>query len=375
MARWRRFRGKCRRLVGCGWATLGALLLFANCQVRSEEPGAEMSRLKSDERIIFFPTAAKLHPDGRAWSVPIHGWVFEPEADDLMRGFFLRQMRETLQADDAGFQSEILEQRLRWFLVDNERGKRIAVRIGSEVHTLPPSDVDGHFETVLELAEEFVSRFAAGGQLPFAAVLEAGDSRAFRGTVSLVRPSGLSVVSDIDDTIKITEVSDKRKVLENTFVKPFRAVDGMAAAYRRWANAGASIHFVSASPWQLYEPLSTFFGAAGFPPATYHLRRVRLKDSSILSLLADPLKAKLPLVESLFTDYPQRTFILVGDSGERDPEIYGELARRHPDQVSRIFLRDVTGEPRESVRYQRAFQGVPPKKWGLFRGPSGPGNP
>ena len=206
--------------------------------------------------------------------------------------------------------------------------------------------------------------------LPFATVLEAGDSRVFRGAVSLVRPTGLSVISDIDDTVKITEVSDKRKVLENTFVKPFRAVDGMAAAYRRWTDAGASLHFASASPWQLYQPLSTFFQEAGFPSATYHLRRVRLKDSSVLSLLADPLQVKLPLLEVFFTDYPRRTFILVGDSGERDPEAYGELARRHPDQVSRVYVRDVTGEPRESARYQRAFQGVPAEKWVVFKDPA-----
>ena len=107
--------------------------------------------------------------------------------------------------------------------------------------------------------------------------------------------------------------------------------------------------------------------AAGFPPATYHLRRVRLKDSSILSLLADPLKAKLPLIESLFTDYPHRTFVLVGDSGERDPEIYGELARRHPDQVARIFLRDVTGEPANRSDTSVLFRTCPRKSGASFR--------
>jgi phosphatidate phosphatase APP1 len=100
------------------------------------------------------------------------------------------------------------------------------------------------------------------------------------------------------------------------------------------------------------------------------LRRVRLKDSSVLALLADPLEAKLNVIEALMADFPQRRFILVGDSGERDPEVYGTIADKHPDQVLRIYIRDVTGQAAESSRYQAAFGKVPRDKWRLFQEPS-----
>ena len=254
----------------------------------------------------------------------------------------------------------------RLFLVDNERGKRIAIRIGDKTFDLERSSEDGHFFGTLRLDAQTASRWAADGRIRYSAVTDADDKRRFEGAIHLVRPAGVSVISDIDDTIKVTEVTDREKLVENTFFLPFRSVDGMAELYSRWAGAGAKFHFVSASPWQLYEPLADFTRGAGFPPATFHLRRIRLKDSSVLSLLADPLEAKLQVIEPLMADFPQRRFILVGDSGERDPEVYGAVAAKHPDQVLRIYIRDVTGHAADSPRYQTAFAQLPRNNGSCF---------
>jgi phosphatidate phosphatase APP1 len=62
-------------------------------------------------------------------------------------------------------------------------------------------------------------------------------------------------------------------------------------------------------------------------------------------LLESPEKFKLKVIGDLFQRYPQRRFVLVGDSGERDPEVYGRLTREFPAQVVHIFIRDVTSEP------------------------------
>jgi phosphatidate phosphatase APP1 len=81
------------------------------------------------------------------------------------------------------------------------------------------------------------------------------------------------------------------------------------------------------------------------------------------------LASKLEAIGAILSDYPQRRFVLVGDSGERDPEVYGEVARQRPDQVSRIYIRDVTGELPNASRYQRAFKDVPADKWRVFQEP------
>jgi phosphatidate phosphatase APP1 len=339
---------------------------------------ATMSEIKSDERVVFFPTAARLSDDGQAWIVPIHGWIFEPEEGDRLRAAAMRQLRELVDLPADHSSTTVFEGRLRAYLVDNERGKRVGIRIAGRQHVLPASAADGHFTATVELPAALVKEQSTNGRLKFRAVTAAGDRREFFGVAHCVSPNGISVISDIDDTIKITNVRDKKELIENTFFREFRAVDGMAAVYRRWADAGAQFHFVSSSPWQLYEPLARFTHDAAFPAGTFHLKPFRMQDSSVLGMLVSSIDFKLSVIEPLLQGFPARTFILVGDSGEKDPEIYGGVARRFPKQVLRIYIRDVTGEPADAPRYQDAFRDVPTDTWQLFNDPatlSWPGRP
>jgi phosphatidate phosphatase APP1 len=326
--------------------------------------------IDDDEQVIFFPTAARRSDDGAAWIVPIHGWIFEPEGGDLLRQLAVRGLRKSLETDATPMAREIFEQRVRLFLRDNERGKRIRIRLGDQSFTVGPSTKDGHFTGNVRVSAERIEGIARGGWVAFQAVLAPGDRRRFAGRARLVPPRGISVISDIDDTIKVTEVTDKQQLIANTFQRPFRAVDGMAEAYRRWEQGGADIHFASASPWQLYQPLSELARQAGFPDATFHLRRFRLDAAGLLNFTGDPLEAKVRMIEPFMTSYPQRTFILVGDSGERDPDVYGRLARKYPKNIEHIYIRDVTGQPSDSPRYRRAFRDLPRHRWDVFRDPA-----
>jgi phosphatidate phosphatase APP1 len=145
----------------------------------------------------------------------------------------------------------------------------------------------------------------------------------------------------------------------------------MARVYQAWADSrAASFHYVSASPWQLYPLLADFIRARSFPPGTFHLRPFRLKDGSFLDLFQSPERYKRQTIVPLLEKFPHRRFVLVGDSGERDPEIYGTLAREHRQQIVRILIRDVTGEPRQSPRYQSAFADLPVNLWRVFQDPA-----
>jgi phosphatidate phosphatase APP1 len=162
------------------------------------------------------------------------------------------------------------------------------------------------------------------------------------------------VISDIDDTIKISQVTDKTALLANTFLKPFQAAPEMALAYDRLAAAGAVIHYVSSSPWQLYPALKDFMAEAGFPQGSVQSSR----------------ETKPPVIEALLAAYPKRGFILIGDSGEVDPEIYGAVARDHPGQIRHIYIRKVTPEAADDERYRAAFADLPVSLWTLFDNPS-----
>ena len=342
----------------------------------------DSSKIRPDERIILFPTAARISDDGEEWIVPVHGWIFEPEENSAKRRLAVATLEElfALEAQPPQKQRRF-KQRISRFLVDNERRKRIAVRIGNHVEVLPKSEEDGHFEGEVRLSLDEVRRLQQQSKLTITAVTHNDDGREFTGEAVLIGPYGLSVISDIDDTIKVTEVTDHKAMLRRTFLEPFEPAPGMAELYRGWAEAAAdkdkpssvtavAFHYVSSSPWQLYEPLSELTAAAGFPPATFHLKRFRLGPSGVKALLADPLKTKPKVIRQIIEAYPLRRFVLVGDSGEKDPEVYGQIAQDYPQQVERILIRAVTDEPPDAPRYRRAFEGVPAAKWQVFRDPA-----
>jgi phosphatidate phosphatase APP1 len=180
----------------------------------------------------------------------------------------------------------------------------------------------------------------------------------------------LSVISDIDDTIKNTEVSDQRKLLRNTFLNDFLPVDGMADVYRRWRQAGAAFHYVSSSPWQLVESLSELLIEHDFPMGSMHLRSIRLRDPSILQLFVARRYSKRRVIRSILRMFPHRSFVLVGDSGEKDAEIYGSMARRFPQQVKQILIRKVDGAEQSYERTAKAFKGIASSTWRFFDDPS-----
>ncbi|CAG8792904.1 23236_t:CDS:10, partial [Dentiscutata erythropus] len=163
--------------------------------------------------------------------------------------------------------------------------------------------------------------------------------------VNLVEPEGYSVISDIDDTIKLTEILDgARTVFSNTFLNDCKAVDKIPDLYHKWYNAGAAIHYVSNSPWQLFPMLRTFFDTFNFPPGSAHLKFYDGLFKSAREQKQHPMESKFVYIRELLRDFPQRKFILVGDTGEYDPEIYSTIYRENPTRILRIFIRDVTTE-------------------------------
>jgi phosphatidate phosphatase APP1 len=327
------------------------------------------SEIKSDERVLFFPTAARKSADGKSWQAEVHGWIFEPEKDDVLRGAALNEMRKLLDLDPKLAATQVFDDRIRRFLVDNERDKRVGVRLLDETFVMNESAADGHFTGVVRVDVEKAASKIRDGRLTFRAVLPPGDKREYSGEIHCLADEGVSVISDIDDTIKMTGVRSKATLLRFTFFEEFRTIDSLSEVYERWQKAGADFHYVSAAPWQLYEPLDEFMVVNGFPLGTVYLKRIRLKDEKFFDLFQDPVTYKLGVIEPFVAQFPKRKFVLVGDSGEKDPEIYGAVARRFGKQIERIYIRDVTGEKSDAARYKAAFDALPKEKWSLFSKP------
>lgn len=305
------------------------------------------SAIKDDESVVLFTTTA--HKEGAEWVVPVHGWIFELEPDSVWRGVVHKSFRAALGRDETDAEAIVLRERLGWFLADSERGKEVDVEAGGVAGEMPDSGKDGHFRGELRIPV----KAASGDRLAIGAV--ARDGRRFAGTIALLDGPGLAVISDIDDTVKVTEVIHRKRMLTNTFLREFVAVDGMAALYGAWARAGLPFFYVSGSPWQLYVPLVEFLARSGFPAGELALREFRLKDDRRWSLLEKADRHKLAAIRDLLTRFPARRFVLIGDAAERDPEIYGVIARESPDRIERILIRRVAGDRMTKARWQKAL--------------------
>jgi phosphatidate phosphatase APP1 len=167
-----------------------------------------------------------------------------------------------------------------------------------------------------------------------------------------VAPAGarFGIVSDIDDTVLESHVTSRWKMLRTLATsnaltrKPFA---GVAALYRALqAGAGGDegnpVFYVSSSPWNLHAMLREFLAVQDLPAGP-----LMLKDfgDHTLFALSEHGGHKLERIEEVFGAFPELPFMLIGDSGEQDPEIYAEVVRRHPQRVKAIYIRSVDTSP------------------------------
>ncbi|KAG5916858.1 hypothetical protein E4U42_007469 [Claviceps africana] len=173
--------------------------------------------------------------------------------------------------------------------------------------------------------------------------------------VEITHPAGVSLISDIDDTVKRSNISSgAREIFRNTFVRNLQdlCIDGVREWYTDMHRMGVSVHYCSNSPWQLYPVLASFFKIAGLPPGSLHLKQY----SGMLQGIFEPVaERKKTTLNRLMKDFPTRKFLLVGDSGEADLEVYTELALANPGRVLAIFIRDVTTPDKTTGFFDPAF--------------------
>jgi hypothetical protein len=336
--------------------------------------------------ITLFPTYARRIPGGGRWEAVVAGMISRPlPAHSRRRTLAIGVIRRLLELDEPQLQSEVFQRRADAFLFQRVAGEPVRIRICGRLVDGGVSDRAGHFQRTIELDESEVEAAAgpAGGGprwLSYDAHADAehepparSGRQAGQGHIELIDAEGLSVVSDIDDTVKVTNVADRRELLANTLLREFTAVEGMADVYRGWRQGGAVFHYVSASPWQLARCLCGFLRDVDLPAGSMHLKLFRLKDSTPLGRLPSRKHSKRRIIERIMADFPQRRFLLVGDSGERDPEVYAGIARRHPGQVTAVAIRRVEGRQRRQKiegRLDRLARRLPAGRLRVFVQPT-----
>jgi phosphatidate phosphatase APP1 len=228
------------------------------------------------------------------------------------------------------------------FESDEVAGVEIELTVSGE-KTRVVSDEDGYFQARMALAQParpgwlHVSAEVTKTPYPISEVARA------EGTVLIVAPSArFGVISDIDDTILRTHVTNKPKMVYLTLLANALtrlSFDGTTDLYRGLREAGgdAPFFYISQSMWNIFPMLAHFIEHQGLPRGPLLLRDVSL----LAERPAAPHKAQA--IAEVFATFPELRFLLIGDSGERDLSIYLEAAQHYPGRVISILIRNVSG--------------------------------
>jgi phosphatidate phosphatase APP1 len=245
---------------------------------------------------------------------------------------------EAVEGEGAG---AAVRRTLRSFVTDELPGVPLRVTVaGTSAEAV--TDTEGYFLTRLHPAPGKLTRPWTTGSVELADVYRGLTGP--RTTPLEVRVSGpdasFGIISDIDDTILETGVQRVGQMLRQTFTgsaltrTPF---PGAADLYRDLAAGVNPVFYVSSSPWNLHAFLVAFLRHRGFP-----MGPVLLRD---LLGTAAGREQKTGWIQEILDLHPRLSFVLIGDSGEKDPEIYADVVRAYPGRILAVYIREVRLDP------------------------------
>lgn len=311
-------------------------------------PGIYNFMLKNDPlQIITF------HSYGTANHLYVKGRAIEDESIDLSKTGFLNLLWNSWK---RFITNKVKNAKLIFFLADGRTIETITdsqgyFLIDAKVENLLPlTDEEGWLHYSISFAEDILDRKIQQNNKFLGEILIPSEDAKF------------GVISDIDDTILHTGLTSlfKWAVIKNTFFKRAEKripLEGAADFYQKLHDGKSGNHtnpvfYVSHSPWNLYHYLEVFLEKNNFPKGSILLR-------DFMNPFEKQYKPEKPQKQqeiiNILKTYPQLSFILIGDSGEHDPDIYIEIAEAHPERILAIYMRSVN-HSRKMIRVKGLFE-------------------
>ena len=226
----------------------------------------------------------------------------------------------------------------RSFLTAQDPGATVTVTAagtaGTVTHTVT-ADRGGYVDAMLEVD------LAPGWHEVTLSI--AGSS--VRAPILVVGPDQRTgLVSDIDDTVMVTVLPRPLLAAWNGLVlheNARRVVPGMADLYRRWldANRGAPTFYLSTGAWNVAPALRRFLASHDYPAGPLLLTDWGPTNTG---WFRSGQQHKRENLRRLIAELPEIRWVLVGDDGQHDPQIYGDVAAEHPDRVAVVAIRQLT---------------------------------
>jgi len=157
------------------------------------------------------------------------------------------------------------------------------------------------------------------------------------------------IVSDIDDTALVSHSTQTLRKLRLMLLKnalsrnPFPGVSKFYQALSDGKDKKEDnpFFFVSSSEWNLYDLLEDFFILNHFPKGVFLLRRLEHSIYQFWKSGGGSHEHKYEKIKSLLHFYQEQKFVLFGDSGQQDPEIYSKIAFEFPGRIEAIYIRTI----------------------------------
>jgi len=223
----------------------------------------------------------------------------------------------------------------RSFATAQVAGAVLEVTVGDRTHRVV-TDRGGYVDTLLE------SDLGPGWH---DLVLQTEDGSRAVAPVHVVDPEvRYGIVSDIDDTVVVTRLPRPLVAAWNVLVRHENArepVPGMADLYHRLLDPDprAPVVYLSTGAWNAAPAIGRFLRRHGYPAGPLLLTDWGPTNTGWFRSGREHKRAQL---RRLVHDLPDVRWVLVGDDGQRDPEIYAEAALQFPEHVRGIVVRQLT---------------------------------
>lgn len=243
----------------------------------------------------------------------------------------------------------------RRFESDEVPGQAVKLQFGTHVVEVM-TDHEGYFQAALPGIAEATSVWSnAAASLPDGTLLTPQP-------VLQVHPEArIGVISDIDDTILQSGITNWKTAAQLTFLhnartrKPLKGVAKLYQALQAGADGQGRvpIFYVSSSPWNLYDLLEDFMELNSIPPGPVFLRDLGTDAGKFIKTQGHG--HKLERARELIQRFPHLRWVLLGDSGQADAELYTHAAEEFGDRIAAIYIRDV--DPGVDSNYDTTAQG------------------
>ncbi|MFC8796143.1 App1 family protein [Promicromonospora sp. NPDC057138] len=229
----------------------------------------------------------------------------------------------------------------RHFLTVPAPGCRVRLQVGGHTSVVT-SDRAGYVDVEVPTG----APLPVGWQAAVLTCLDGPDpSTADTSLLVLGERTRFGVISDIDDTTMVTAVPRPLLAAWNTFVRHSstrRAVPGMPELYRTLeeAHPDAAFFYLSTGAWNTAGTLRAFLSRHDYPRGP-----LLLTDwgPTLTGWFRSGQAHKEVSLEHLMSWFPHVRWVLFGDDGQHDVEIYGRAVRRRPDRVRAVGIRRLSG--------------------------------